>query len=251
MTMEDDIFTRRMRELALRAVRRGGTVFTHFLDLAQAQTALSAAREAGAFIMLNGGYEDAERRIAAFYTEQPPADEEWPICPVKIGWRPQFGSPGHRDILGALMGLGFERERIGDIVMDRECAWLFAEPEMAGYIASNFNGAGRISVKCTIAENVPDLPEPEGRYVRETVASMRLDVLIAAAFSLSRAEAAREIGQGHAYIDQIQTMRTDAAVREGALVSLRGKGRFRMEAVEGETRKGRWTVRLFLFGGKK
>ncbi|MBR3505187.1 MAG: hypothetical protein IKO07_13230 [Clostridia bacterium] len=246
--MEDEFFLRRVRELALRALHRGDVVYTHFLDLAQAQAVGRIARETGVSLAMNGGYADAERRMAAFYGADAPAEGDWPICPVRIVWRPQFGSPGHRDILGALMGLGFERERIGDIVLDEGCAWLFAEPEMASYIAGSLESAGRVNVRCEIAKDVSALPEPEGRHVRDTVPSMRLDALVAAGFSLSRAEAARAIGQGKVYLNQAQTLRTDAAVPENALISLRGKGRFRLEAVEGETRKGRWAVRLFLYG---
>ena len=247
--MEDDLFVRRLKELALRALHRDDVVYTHFLDLAQAQAARQTARETGVSLALNGGYDDAERRMGAFYTGDEPAD--WPICPVRISWRPQFGSPGHRDILGALMALGFERERIGDIVMDANCAWLFAEPEMAAYVAASLESAGRVSVKCAIEEDVPRLPEPEGRHVRDTVPSMRLDALVAAGFSLSRSEAARAIGQGKVWLNQVQTLRPDAAVAENALVSLRGAGRFRLEAIEGETRKGRWAVRLFVYGERK
>ncbi len=249
--MEDEIFVKRLRELALRAAHRREAVFTHFLDLAQAQAADAVARETGVSIALNGGYEEAERRVAAFWSGAEPGEGEWPIRPVRILWRAQFGSPGHRDILGALMALGFERERIGDIVMDRECAWLFAEPEMAAYIVSNLQSAGRVNVKCELAEGVPQLPEPEGRSVRDTVPSMRLDALVAAGFSLSRSEAARAIAQGLVFLNQAPTLRADAAVPEKALISLRGAGRFRVTAIEGETRKGRLAVRLFLYGGKK
>ena len=249
--MEDELFIRRVRELALRALHRGDVVYTHFLDLAQAQTVLQIARETGVSLALNGGYEDAERRVAAFYAYDAPAEGDWPIAPVRISWRPQFGSPGHRDLLGALMALGFERERIGDIVLDEGCAWLFAEPEMVAYIVSSMESAGRVSVRCEIVDGVPALPEPEGRHVRDTVPSMRLDALVAAGFSLSRADAARAINQGKVYLNQAQTLRTDAPVPENALISLRGAGRFRLEAVEGETRKGRWAVRLFLYGDRK
>ena len=249
--MEDDLFLRRVRELALRALHRGDVVYTHFLDLAQAQSVRQIARETGVSLTLNGGYEDAERRVAALYAYDAPLDGDWPIYTVRISWRPQFGSPGHRDILGALMGLGFERERIGDIVLDEGCAWLFSEPEMASYIVASLESAGRVSVKCEIVDGVPDLPQPEGRHVRDTVPSMRLDALVAAGFSLSRSDAARAIGQGKVYLNQVQTLRTDAAVPESALISLRGTGRFRLESIEGETRKGRWAVRLFLYGDKK
>jgi len=249
--MDGTIFDKRLRELALRASHRDEATFTHFLDLTQAQTALAAAREAGVLIASNGGYADAERRVAAFYRGEAPRDDEWPICPVRISWRPQFGSPGHRDILGALMGLGFERERIGDIVLDTACAWLFAEREMASYIVSALESAGRVSVTCGIAEGVPALPEPAGRHVRDTVPSLRLDALVAAGFNLSRSEASRVIAQGRVYLNQAQSMHPDASVPEGALVSLRGSGRFRLVRVEGETRKGRCGVRLFLYGDGK
>ncbi len=249
--MEEDIFGRRMRELALRAAHTGGVVFTRFLDLAQAQSAMTAAREAGASLTMNGGYPEAERRVAAFWTDAEPDADTWPFRAVRISWRAQFGSPGHRDILGALMALGFERECIGDIVMDQACAWLFAEREMAAYIVSALDRCGRVSVRCEIAGDMPALPEPEGRHVRDTVASLRLDALTAAGFSLSRAEAAQAIEQGRVYVDQAQTMRPDALVAENALVSLRGTGRFRLEAIEGETRKGRRAVRLFLYGDRK
>ena len=249
--MEDDLFIRRVRELALRALHKGDVVYTHFLDLAQAQIARQIARETGVSLAMNGGYDDAERRMAAFYVDEAPDPADWPLVPVKVSWRPQFGTPGHRDILGALMGLGFERERIGDIVLDTDRAWVFAEPDMARYIVSSLQSAGRVSVKCEMTEGVPVLPEPEGRHVRDTVPSMRLDALLAAGFSLSRSEAARVIGQGKVFLNQVQTLRPDAPVPEKALISLRGAGRFRLESIEGETRKGRWAVRLFLYGEKK
>ena len=42
------------------------------------------------------------------------------------------GSIGHRDILGALMGLGIERETLGDIAMLKEGALLFVHEDMGG-----------------------------------------------------------------------------------------------------------------------
>ncbi len=70
--MEDEIFLKRVRELALRALHRGDVVYTHFLDLAQAQSVRLIARETGVSLALNGGYEDAERRVAAFYAGEAP-----------------------------------------------------------------------------------------------------------------------------------------------------------------------------------
>ena len=246
--MADDLFEKRLRELTIRASRRGGTAFTHFMDLKQIQMAMAAARAEGVLLRLEGGYPDAERRMGAFYVSEPPEDWEWPIRTVEISWRAQFGSPGHRDLLGALMSLGFERERMGDIVLDGDKAFVFAEPEMAEYIVRSMESAGRIALRVKLTDGAPQLPPPAGRTFRDTVPSMRLDALLAAGFSLSRSEASDFIVHGKAFVNQEQIFKTDAAVQAGDLLSLRGEGRVRIESVDGETKKGRIAVKLFKYG---
>jgi len=246
--MADELFEKRLRELALRSSRRGEAAFTHFMDLNQIQLAMAAAGRERVRLILEGGYPDAERRVGAFYDTEPPEDWQWPIQPVEISWRPQFGTPEHRDLLGALMALGFERERIGDIVLAEGKAYVFAEPDMADYIVRTLESAGRVSLKCRLAEGVPDLPPPKGKVFRDTVASLRLDAVVAAGFSVSRSDAAEQITRGKVFVNQAQQLRGDAAVNEGDLISLRGEGRLRIESVDGETKKGRIALKLFRYG---
>lgn len=247
--MADEIFEKRLRELALRTARRGQTSFTHFLDLSQIQTAFSVSRSEGVSLMLEGGYADAERRMGAFVADEPPQAWEWPMRTVEITWRAQFGSPEHRDLLGALMALGFERERMGDIVLADERAYVFAEPDMAEYIAASLTSAGRATVKCRLTDEAPDIPPPSGRSFRDTVPSLRLDAVLAAGFSVSRSDAAEYISRGRAYVNQALQMKSDLTVQEGDIISVRGEGRIRVEAVDGQTRKGRLAIRLFRYGG--
>ena len=246
--MADELFEKRLRELALRASRRGEAAFTHFMDLNQIQLAMAAAGRERVRLVLEGGYPDAERRVGAFYDAELPEDWQWPIQPVEISWRSQFGSPEHRDLLGALMGLGFERERIGDIVLADGKAYVFAEPDMADYIVRTLESAGRVSLKCRLTDGVPDLPPPKGKMFRDTVASLRLDAVVAAGFSLSRSDAAEQIVRGKVFVNQAQQLRGDIAVDEGDLISLRGEGRLRIESVDGETKKGRIALKLFKYG---
>ena len=246
--MADELFEKRLHELALRAARRGDAAFTHFMDLNPIQLAMSAARREGISLALEGGYADAERRMGAFYDAEPPEEWQWPIQPVELTWRAQFGSPEHRDLLGALMALGFERERIGDIVFAEERAYVFAEPEMAEYIVRSLESAGRVTIRPKLVEGVPDIPPPKGKVFRDTVPSMRLDAFVAAGFSLSRSDSAERIAHGKVFVNQALQLRGDAAVQEGDLISLRGEGRVRLESVDGETRKGRIAVKLFRYG---
>ncbi len=243
---EELYFEKRLNELALRADKLGTTVFTRFLDMAQQQAALRIARENNVQCTLFGGFDEAERRVAAFHTYEP--DQEFPIRIIEIAWRSKFGSPSHRDLLGALMALGFERERIGDIVLAEEKAYVFADPEMADYIVQNFESAGRVSVKCRLTDSADELPQPKGRHIRDTVPSLRLDALTAAGFSLSRSAAAEAINAGKVFVNQVNILRTDYVVPENALISLRRTGRMRFEGVDGHTRKDRLAVRLFIYG---
>jgi len=247
--MADEMFEKRVRELAKRAEKTGEPSFTHFLDMSQASSAFAAASEAGVHLVLEGGYGDAERRMGAFYDMEPPEAWQWPIAPVEMTWRAQFGSPAHRDLLGALMALGFERDRMGDIVLLKDRAYVFAESEMADYIVRSLESAGRVSLRVRMAEGVPDIPPPAGRTVRDTVQSLRLDAVLAAGFSLSRSEASERIARGKVFVNHAQLLRGDLSVKEGDIISLRGEGRIRLEHVEGETRKGRIAVRLFRYGG--
>ena len=80
---------------------------------------------------------------------------------------------------------------------------------------------------------------------------VRCAAVLAAAFSLSRAEAARLINQGRALVNQAETLRVDYTVPEHALLSLRGTGRVRLDEIAGETKKGRIALRLFVYGGGK
>ena len=148
-----------------------------------------AAGESGVRCSLHGGYPDAERCMAAFYADEAPGAEDFPMRVIRIDWNAKFSNPGHRDLLGAVMGLGIDRDTTGDIAMGEykggPCAYLFALEEVAGYIAASLEGAGRASLKVEVTEETPELLPPEGVEMRLTVQQERLDAVVAAACRLS------------------------------------------------------------------
>ena len=244
---EADMERKRLEELARRAARAGMRVYTKFLDPALEKECAFAAAGAGAQLELWGGYPDAERRVAAFCDD---ADEEadWPVVCLRLSWNPQYGAPGHRDLLGALMGLGIAREETGDIVVGEGEAFLFALEEIADYIAANLDAAGRTKLRITRVEGQAELPEPKGDRVRETVASERLDAVLAAGWNLSRAEAQKLIRGGLVKLNHVEETRTDAHLEAGDLISARGYGRLKVLEFPGMTRRGRCAVILFRYG---
>ena len=77
---------KRYHELALRAMHTGRSQFTRFLDPAAERDVLSVANPLGVRVRFFGGYEDAERRIAAFYDAEAPEDWEFPMETLALKW---------------------------------------------------------------------------------------------------------------------------------------------------------------------
>ncbi len=250
----DGALDKRLNELALRAQHTGKVCATRFLEPSTLAAVNAAACRAGVKVALWGGYEGAERCVAAFYTEDPPEAGDWPMAALRLQWNGKFANPGHRDLLGAVMGLGIEREMTGDITMgtyrDAPCAYLFALEEVADYIVANLDSAGRASLKVSVATEAPQLSPPEGESLRLTVQQQRLDAVLAAACRLSRSEAQRLIAAGLVKLNHVPQMRPDARLSEGDLISARGYGRVKVTAFQGESRRGRQVVQVFCYGGK-
>lgn len=238
---------KRLRELALRASHACAPTYTRFLEPPMEIACRAAANFAGCEVAFEGGYEGAERRMAGFYAGGAEA-LSFPIRRLRVDWNARYGSIGHRDILGALMGLGIERETLGDIAMLREGALLFVHEDIADYVAANLESCGRVKVRVSPCGEEVAPPEPEGTLLYRTVPSQRLDAVLAATCDLSRQKAQEMIRAELVKVDHAVETRADARLEAGSLVSARGLGRFRVQEVAGLTRKGRVGLRLFVYG---
>ena len=236
---------RRLDELAARTARTGISCFTAFLSPAEAQWAQASANRQRVNLSLQGGYEDAERCIACFWEDEEP--EEFPLAAIELTW-PHQSAPGHRDVLGSVMGLGIKRSCTGDIVLLEDRGYLFCEKTMAEHIAQSLLSAGRVHLQVRKLDECPQLEPPKGQEVHDTVHSLRLDAVLAAGFNLSRGDAADLIAAGHVKLRHLPTERTDARVQEGDVISARGYGRLAVEEVGSPTKKGRLPLRLTRYG---
>jgi len=101
-----------MDDLADKALKAGVAV-SKFLTPADATSVVEhCARRRDISIHLDGGFDGAERTRAIFTNSDWGTYERSEIfTALKISYRIQ-DAVGHRDILGALMGLGIKRERL-------------------------------------------------------------------------------------------------------------------------------------------
>lgn len=228
--------------------RRGFyTVATGFLDLHEQSLAAQAVKRNGDLVARwEGGYDDAERRIlllsprelseVASVTE---SAEEW-IRVLRVSAREGERRLTHRDYLGAVLGLGIERSVIGDILVRPGGADLLVREEITPFLLSEFHSAGHTHLTpelCPLSELI--VPAQRKEAIRDTLSSLRLDNVIAAAFGLSRAESLKAIRSGLVAVDHEEVLKADRRVEEGAVLVLRGRGKAVLNEVGGTSRKGR------------
>ena len=193
-----------------------------------------------------GGYEDAERKMLIYLPdyldEAELTGEDSPVLCLRATFF-QGDSPSHRDFLGALMGAGIGRETVGDICVSKGSCDFFVTREIAPYILQNFTGAGRTHLHL---EQIPldqvSVPEPETKEIRDTLASLRLDSVIASGFRIGRGLASQYVTAGKAAIDGLPCEKPDKAIAEGAKVSVRGLGKIKLTKINGTTKKDRISV---------
>lgn len=195
-----------------------------------------------------GGFADAERKMLCYLPDYLDENSLWDADSPVVCLRATFyegDTPTHRDFLGALMGAGIARESVGDICVGKGQCDFFVTEEIAPYLLQNFTSAGRTKFHL---EQIPlsqaEIPQPEVRVIKDTLASLRLDGVVSAGFRISRSLAAQAISGGKVSVDGLPCEKPDKAVVEGCKISLRGSGKIKLEKVNGQTKKGRISVEI-------
>lgn len=210
--------------------------------------------------VLWGGYEGSERKMLFCLPEYISDATEAPVRELDVSelrlWLGEtwgesmavlrvrgsgYKELDHRSYLGSLLSLGIEREVLGDIVVESpHDALVVCERKIADYLLTQWNTVGADTVK--VSEVIlPDDFRIEKKFqeIRDTIASDRLDCILAALTDLSREKAQSMIRAGLVDVNFLTEQRPDRAVPDGAMLSVRGYGRYEIVGTDGVTRKGR------------
>lgn len=240
--MNDSIIKRRLFDLAEISDRRSQYTFTAFLspsELAEYYEIEHSLPKVGVTVW--GGHEAAERVMLRFGSEETLGYEQaFPLFCIKISpLQKKFADDfSHRDVLGAVMHLGIERQEIGDILVGEAEAYLFASDTMAEYICRELETVKHTSVRCTIVETPVSLPNTQRKTEEIQAASERIDGVISKIFRLSRSECNEFFRRGLIFVNDRAVTNHSIQLKAGDKVSVRGKGKFIFRGVIGQTRKG-------------
>lgn len=236
----------KLADLAEQALRSQKFRLSGFLDPYGQEIAETVrANFPGLRVDFFGGYRGAERQRAMFLDASFGGKPSYELAVIKATWNGQFTRLSHRDVLGSLMGLGVERDCIGDIIATGSFAKIIVDGKMVEYLLANLARIGSTGVSCELDDLSSIAPREERcKEIKATVASLRVDSIAAAGFGSSRSRAAADIAADKLRLNWQPVKNASQTVKEGDVLSMRGRGRVEVAEVGGQTKKGRTAVLL-------
>ncbi|WP_163858186.1 YlmH family RNA-binding protein [Paenibacillus elgii] len=221
---------------------------TDFLDPRQIFILTTLAnRNPDVQVRFDGGHPGAERKRALVAPDYRVLDdEEMGISLIEITSEDEkLKELDHGDFMGAILGLGIKRDKIGDIYVREDGCHFLVASEIADYIRLNLSQVHRLHVR-TEQLSLDKLKATETKLDEMflSVASLRLDGIVSDVYRLSRAKVLVPIKAGRCKVNWKQEEDPSKPLKQGDIVSLQGFGRFKVLEVEGVTKKGRYRLKI-------
>jgi len=188
--------------------------------------------------LFGGGHHSERKRaiIAPYY--EVITDEDFNISVVQANYQEKFITLAHRDVLGAFLSLGVKRKKLGDIFAGDGKIQIILDQDITSFVIMNLTGIKRATVSFE-EKQFADLIEYESIWSQseKIVSSLRLDTMIKEIYSISRKDAQIVIQKGLVKVNYRIVEDSKFILREGDLISLRGKGRSKLVGITGQTKK--------------
>jgi photosystem II S4 domain protein len=238
---------------AERVVRDWTSTTTEFLTPPESEV-LTEALGSMADLYVNpwGGYGSAERRVLLLARADVVDDEgqseqlaQADLACLGIEGNFLFDVASHRDFLGAILGSGITRQKVGDIIVqgDRGCQAVVSA-DIAEFLQTTLTSVRSVPVKVERIEwERLDVRSPSVKELTMVEASMRLDAVASAGFSMSRSKLNGMIKAGDCQVNYQAVSSPSKALKEGDAVSIRGKGKLTVGEVT-LTAKGRYRIQV-------
>ena len=206
--------------------------------------------------VFSGAIEEAERKILLFYPEklseliQKDCKRILPIKAIRIKLpKEMYQQYKHRDYLGGLIKLGIKREKIGDILVFEDGADIIVLDEIGKFLLNNLSSLTRFS-KSEIKEiALEDIREKKvnKKEIKTIVPSLRIDAVISEILKTSRGKAEEFLQAGRVFLNYEQITKGTKQIKEKDILTIRGKGKFEIGNIVGQTRNGRIKIKVYQF----
>ena len=203
-----------------------------------------------------GGYDEAERKMLMIYPKKhlenvqdiekyknTLKDDVIGILRIELP-KELYGTYEHRTYLGALMKMGVERKKIGDILVRDDGADILICRDIEAYLKRSLKDLTRFQKSKIDILTIDELKyvKPKKETIKINVSSMRLDCIVAELARCSRNEANSLIEQERVFVNFKEEIVPSKKIEENTYITIRGKGRFKILEINGTTKSGRLTL---------
>lgn len=234
--MDIKLLPARIDDLKGLCAKSNSPKFIGFLTAEEAAVAVKQFKSDDKYSLF-GGYDNAERVMLGILPDW--CDEpQFPIKAITFTYR-ECDALSHRDFLGALMALGITRETVGDILVERGRAVAFVLDDVSKFVFTQINKIGNVGVALTegYTAPLPNLSQKQSFSV--TVASTRLDCVVASLCGMSRGQATEQIADGCVSVNSVCVTKPTVNIRAEDKVTVRKRGKFEIKTCDEFSKKGR------------
>lgn len=184
----------------------------------------------------NGFFKDAERRMISFNNLY---ETPFPMKFIKIINTSKFSNLSHRDFLGAILSLGIDRNKIGDLLVDNNICYLPVHEEIVDFIFYNLDKIGRAT--CEVKEVKEDEIIPKVNFKEEIIliSSLRIDGIVSKIVNISRSKAQALVEQGQILVDYVKIKDKSYEMKGNERITIRGSGKFILGDIIGNSKSGK------------
>lgn len=202
--------------------------------------------EPDVYVVFDGGYADAERKLAYISPFEPQTLtclHKFYVC-LEIKYNTKYASLRHSDVLGALLAAGIQKKFIGDIVVFPQRIVVFVSKQIAAFLLQNIQRIGNTGVVLEQLDHFED-EKPQPLYRREVfvVPSLRIDLLLAQIRRCSRKEAQAYIDKQFVQLNWSSISDYQVKYQSGDVLSVRKVGRIYIDTIE-KTQKEKYKVNV-------
>ena len=199
-----------------------------------------------------GGKENQERKVLVIYPEKLTEemsrkndDKILSIIRIKLPNELE-GQYDHRTYLGSCIKIGIEREKIGDILVEKTGADIIAKSEVTEFLYQNLASLTRFKSAEFSIQSITELKDVEVAKIEISaiIASIRLDNIVSTLAKTSRSKAQEILRQERVFLNHQVETKASKEVKVGDIITIRGKGRFEFKEIAGNTRKGRFVIKI-------
>lgn len=254
--LEGKLLLARLQDKIKYCKNRNKIVNTEFLNLHQKQLIQSKLNELKIKnYILHGGFEEAENKVLILYPEK--LNKEIVINSIneiinviKITLPNELiGKYEHRDYLSSVMRLGLGRERIGDIIVYDNEAYIIVLKENAEYIKNSLNEFTRFKKSKIEIIDVNEIKAktPELKPIEIHVSSNRLDSIVSEIARNSRSKAEELIKNERVSINCKYEYKSSKQVNIGDIIIVRGSGKYILNEIKENTKGKKLIIKLMKY----